>query len=77
MTSWAAIAAEVELLAGSPRTAEEILSASCEALRAAGGGEWLATNTAFLAEALYRQGRFRGALDPPTEGAVALLRPGT
>ena len=61
-TSWAALAAEVELLAGDPRGAEEILTAACEELRAAGERDWRATNTAILAEALYRQGRFEEAL---------------
>jgi tetratricopeptide (TPR) repeat protein len=61
-TSWAAIAAEVELLAQSPRRAEAILADACTALRAAGDVEWLATNTAILAEAQYLQGRHEEAL---------------
>ena len=61
-TSWAALAAEVELLAGDPGGAEAILVAACEELRAAGERDWRATNTAILAEALYRQGRFEDAL---------------
>jgi DNA-binding SARP family transcriptional activator len=61
-TSWAALAGEVELLAGDPCAAEVILGAACEELRAAGERDWRATNTAILAEALYRQGRFDEAL---------------
>jgi tetratricopeptide (TPR) repeat protein len=66
VTSWSALAAEVELLAGDPERAEDILAVSCEALRSAGATEWLATNTALLAEALYRQGRFEEALASST-----------
>jgi DNA-binding SARP family transcriptional activator/tetratricopeptide (TPR) repeat protein len=62
VTSWSALAAEVELLAGDSERAESILAISRDALRAAGESEWLATNTALLAEALYRQGRFAEAL---------------
>jgi tetratricopeptide (TPR) repeat protein len=75
VTSWAALAAEVELLAGNPERAEEILSVSCDALRAAGGGEWLATNSALLAEALYRQERYGDALAASTS-ALAIAPPG-
>jgi tetratricopeptide (TPR) repeat protein len=56
-TSWSALAAEVELLADEPKHAEAILLPSCELLRAAGASEWLATNSALLAEAQYRLGR--------------------
>jgi tetratricopeptide (TPR) repeat protein len=66
-TSWAALAAEVELLGGDPERAESILVAACEELRAAGEREWRATNTAILAEALYRQGRFPDALARSSE----------
>ena len=68
-TSWAALAAEVELLAGDPERAEAILSRSCSTLRDAGGGEWLATNTALLGEVQYRQERFE---DARTSSAFAL-----
>jgi tetratricopeptide (TPR) repeat protein len=61
-TSWAALAAEVELLAGDPQRAEAILVEACDSLRRVGEREWLATNTALLAEALHRQGRFQEAL---------------
>ena len=61
-SSWSAIAAEVELLAGDTERAEAILLDSRDELRAAGDAEWLATNTALLAEAQYRQGRFAEAL---------------
>jgi len=74
VTSWAALAGEVELLAGNPEHAEVILSTSCDALRAVGAGEWLATNSALLGEALYRQGRFAEALDA-SETALAAAPP--
>ncbi|HEX4526261.1 MAG TPA: AAA family ATPase, partial [Gaiellaceae bacterium] len=61
-TSWSAISAEVELLAGDPERAAAILLGSCQVLREAGEIEWLATNTAFLGEAQYRQGLFEEAL---------------
>jgi DNA-binding SARP family transcriptional activator len=70
VTSWAALAGEVELLAGNPEHAEMILSTSCDALRAVGAGEWLATNSALLGEALYRQGRFAEALDVSSAALV-------
>jgi tetratricopeptide (TPR) repeat protein len=62
VTSWSALAAEVELLAGDPEGAESILMLSREGLRGAGETDWLATNTALLAEAQYRQRRFTEAL---------------
>jgi DNA-binding SARP family transcriptional activator len=62
-TSWANFAGEVELLAGEAGRAEVILAESCAALRGAGDAAWLATNTASLAEAVYRQGRFDEALE--------------
>jgi DNA-binding SARP family transcriptional activator len=75
VTSWSAVAAEVELLAGDPERAEEILVVACDALRNAGESEWLATNTALLAEAQYRQKRFEEALS--TSGtALAIAPPG-
>jgi DNA-binding SARP family transcriptional activator len=70
-TSWSAIAAEVELLAGDLAAAEDILLRACQALRAAGPGEWLATNTALLAETQYRQGRVEEA---KASGESALAR---
>jgi tetratricopeptide (TPR) repeat protein len=62
VTSWAALAGEVELLAGQPQRAEEILSEACEALQGVRDVDWMATNRALLAEAVYRQGRFEEAL---------------
>jgi tetratricopeptide (TPR) repeat protein len=62
VTSWSAIAAEVELLAGDPERAAAILFDSCRVLQEAGEIEWLATNTALLGEAQYLQGRFEEAL---------------
>jgi tetratricopeptide (TPR) repeat protein len=74
-TSWSSLAGEVELLAGEPGRAEAILSESCAALRGAGDAIWLATNTASLAEAVYRQGRFEEALEL-SASAVATAPPG-
>lgn len=65
-TSWASLAAAVELLAGDLARAEAILAESCAALRGAGDAVWLATNTAALAEAVFRQGRFEEALELST-----------
>ena len=67
VTSWSALAAEVELHAGRPDQAEAILAASVDALKTGGDTGWLATNTAWLAEALYRQGRFEDALRLSTD----------
>ena len=75
VTSWSALAGEVELLAGDAERAEEILSTSCDALRTAGAAEWLATNTAMLAEAQYRQGRYVEAL-ASSGAALAVAPPG-
>jgi tetratricopeptide (TPR) repeat protein len=75
VTSWAALAAEVELLAGEPGRAEEILSAACDELRVAGDSEWLATNSALLGEALYRQGRYDEAL-AASSSALTIAPPG-
>ena len=75
VTSWSALAAEVELLAGRPDHAEAILAASVDALKAGGDAGWLATNTAWLAEALYRQGRFEAALQLSTD-AQSVSPPG-
>jgi tetratricopeptide (TPR) repeat protein len=61
-TSWAAVVAEVELLARDPGAAEAVLEPACDSLRAVGDDEWLATNAALLADALYRQGRVDDAL---------------
>jgi tetratricopeptide (TPR) repeat protein len=75
VTSWSALAAEVELLAGEPERAESILVHSRDALRAAGETEWLATNTALLAEAQYRRGLFVAALT--TSGEALEVAPPT
>jgi tetratricopeptide (TPR) repeat protein len=50
-TSWATLAAEVELRAEAPGRAAEILTEAVPSLRAAGDAEWLAMNGAHLAEA--------------------------
>jgi DNA-binding SARP family transcriptional activator len=55
-TSWALLAAEVELRAGSIDVAERILAASLSTLRATKDAEWLATNTALSAEAAAARG---------------------
>lgn len=75
VTSWSALAAEVELLAARPDRAEAILAHSCAVLRAAGDHEWLATNTAFLADALTRQGRHADALEA-SRSALEAAPPG-
>jgi DNA-binding SARP family transcriptional activator len=62
VTSWSAEAAMVELLAGEPGRAEEILVASLEVLESGDDAGWLATNLGWLAEAQYRQARFEAAL---------------
>src|SRR5262249_39799343 len=54
----AAIAADIELLAGNHADAERLLRDSCERLEAAGDRARLATQGAQLGEALYRQDRF-------------------
>ena len=74
-TSWAALAGEVELLAGEPRRAEELLSDACEALRGVPDVDWMATNTALLAESVYRQGRFEEALSL-TDSALGIAPEG-
>jgi DNA-binding SARP family transcriptional activator len=58
----AAVAADIELLAGDYREAERLLSESCDRLEAWGEQARLATQAAQLGEALYRQGRFDEAL---------------
>jgi DNA-binding SARP family transcriptional activator len=58
----AAVAADIELLAGDYREAERLLSASCDRLEAWGEQARLATQAAQLGEALYWQGRFEEAL---------------
>jgi DNA-binding SARP family transcriptional activator len=70
VTSWSWYAGGVELLAGENERAEEIAAESVEALRTAGDPSWLGMNLALLADVLYRQGRYRDALDTSTE-AVA------
>lgn len=50
-TSWATLAAEVELRAEAPERAAEILTEAVAALQAAGDAEWLAMNGARLGEA--------------------------
>ena len=62
VTSWSWLAARVELLAGESSRAEEILAPSVEVLRARDDASWLATNSALLGEAQYRQGRFEESL---------------
>jgi DNA-binding SARP family transcriptional activator len=56
--NYAAVAADIELLAGDYPEAERLLSASCERLEAWGEQARLATQAAQLGEALYWQGRF-------------------
>ena len=70
-TSWAALAAEVELLVGEPGKAEAILVESIDVLRGGNDAGWLATNTAYLGEARYRLRRFDEAL-ADAESALAV-----
>src|SRR5690242_17163992 len=65
----------VELIAGEPGHAEEILVPSVEALRAGSDVSWLATNSAWLAEAQYNQGRVDDALRT-SEYALSVSPPG-
>jgi DNA-binding SARP family transcriptional activator len=60
--NYAAVAADIELLAGAYREAERLLSESCNRLEAWGEQARLATQAAQLGEALYSQGRFEEAL---------------
>ncbi|HUK93439.1 MAG TPA: BTAD domain-containing putative transcriptional regulator [Gaiellaceae bacterium] len=59
--NYAAIAAEIELLAGENGAAERLLAESCERLEAWGEQARLATQAAQLGDALYRQARFEEA----------------
>ena len=60
--NYAAVAADIELLAGDYPEAERLLRASCDRLEAWGEQARLATQAAQLGEALYWQGRFEEAL---------------
>jgi DNA-binding SARP family transcriptional activator len=60
--NYAAVAADIEMLAGDYPEAERLLSASCDRLEAWGEQARLATQAAQLGEALYWQGRFEEAL---------------
>jgi DNA-binding SARP family transcriptional activator len=60
--NYAAVAADIELLAGDYPEAERLLTASCERLEAWGEQARLATQAAQLGETLYWQGRFEEAL---------------
>jgi tetratricopeptide (TPR) repeat protein len=57
------ISGPLELWAGDPVAAERVLRESCEAFEAMGERSWLCSLAAFLAEALYLQGRFDEAED--------------
>jgi DNA-binding SARP family transcriptional activator len=59
--NYAPIAAEIELLAGRSAEAERLLEESCSRLRLWGEQARLATQSAQLGEALYRQGKFEPA----------------
>jgi DNA-binding SARP family transcriptional activator len=72
VTTWSAHAAMVELLADEPSRADELLAPSVDVLRAGSDASWLATNSAWLAEAQYRLGRFEEAL-ASTELALAVV----
>jgi DNA-binding SARP family transcriptional activator len=72
VTSWSAYAAMVELLADEPSRADEILAPSVDVLRTGSDATSLATNSAWLAEAQYRLGRFEEAL-ASTELALSVV----
>jgi DNA-binding SARP family transcriptional activator len=74
MTSWSLYAGEVELLAGEHERAEQIITPSAEALRAADDPSWLGSNLGLLAEAMYLQQRYSEALDASAE-AVSIAPP--
>jgi len=57
------VAGAVELWAGDPRAAERLLRGGLEALEAMGETGYFSTATAFLAEAVYRQGHLDEALE--------------
>jgi DNA-binding SARP family transcriptional activator/class 3 adenylate cyclase len=59
--NYAAVAADIELLAGDDAAAERLLDESCRRLEARGEQARLATQAAQLGEALYRQGRLEEA----------------
>jgi tetratricopeptide (TPR) repeat protein len=67
VTSWSWYAASVELLAGMPAKAEQILAEAITTLRSTTNREWLAANLALLAEALYLQGRYEESLGASSE----------
>jgi len=71
--NYAAIAAEIELLAGEDASAEKLLAESCRRLDAWGEQARLATQAAQLGEALYRQSQFEEAARwaSVAEGAAA------
>jgi class 3 adenylate cyclase len=60
--NYAAVAADIAVLAGDYPEAERLLRASCDKLEAWGERARLATQAAQLGEALYRQGRFEEVL---------------
>jgi tetratricopeptide (TPR) repeat protein len=60
-TNYAPIAADIELLAGQATEAERLLDESCRRLESSGEQARLATQSAQLGEALYRQGKFDDA----------------
>jgi DNA-binding SARP family transcriptional activator len=67
-------AARVELLAGQPDRAADLLRPACDDLRRSGDRAWLATMTATLAETEYSSGRYDEALSlarAADEAAVA------
>ena len=71
-----ATAGRIEMTAGDPAAAEQLLRQGCEALRAAGEHGWfLPTMLPSLAEAVYTQGRLDEA-DQLTEEANALAAAG-
>jgi tetratricopeptide (TPR) repeat protein len=67
-------AGQVELIAGKPAAAEQILRQGCQALRAMGERAYLSSELGRLAEALHAQGRL-GEAQQLTEEAEAAATP--
>jgi class 3 adenylate cyclase/tetratricopeptide (TPR) repeat protein len=57
LATWGSYAGAVELLAGDPAAAEQVLRPACEALKRMGDWGHLASTAPALADALYAQGR--------------------
>jgi tetratricopeptide (TPR) repeat protein len=61
MDNWGRVRGSVEMLAGAPELAEQVLKQSCDILQRQGLTAVLATRAAELADAIYEQGRYDDA----------------